>query len=105
MYTSYYQDTTTTANMSASHALPISHRVYITNLVGGQALLVDQIQDDELTGELRDAIQRSLAQESLATPSLTPSTTAASTPVSTPSTSRRSSNSSRPFSFIPDDAF
>merc|ERR1711881_821186 len=81
-----YQDIDlTTAKMSAPNTLPKSHRVYITNLVGGQALLVDQCQEDDMTSELRDAINRSLAKEALSTPSLTPSTTAASTPFSTPS--------------------
>lgn len=89
--------------MSTLQTMPSAHRVYITNLVGGQALLIDQI-DEDMTAELARAISRSLAKDSLATPSLTPSTTAASTPMSTPSNSRRPS-SSRPFSYIPEDAF
>ncbi|KIW00877.1 uncharacterized protein PV09_07632 [Verruconis gallopava] len=80
-----------------------TRQVYITNLVGGQALIIKQTEDEDLL-ELKQAVSRSLAKEIIETPSLTPSTTAASTPVTTPSSSRRSS-SSRPFSYIPEDAF
>jgi hypothetical protein len=80
-----------------------SKHIYITNLVGGQALIVNHLED-EMIDELHEAVTRSLTKESMATPNLTPSTTAASTPVSTPTNSRRSS-SSRPFSYIPEDAF